>query len=74
LGLSPEVTTTVEILYSPDTVDESVRRRLEFKVNQMAKVLNDNSLNIEPFDPDLDIDGINQEDARDFFAHLKREI
>lgn len=73
LGLSDDVITTIEILYSPDTVDESVRRRLENKVGLMAKVLNDHSLNIEPFDPDLDADGITQEDANDYLKHLKRD-
>ena len=72
LGLSPDIITTVEILFSPDTVDESVRRRLVSKVTQMAKVLDDNSLNIEPFEPDLDSDGITADDAEDFINHLKR--
>ena len=73
LGLSRDVITTVEILYSPDTVDESVKRRLEKKVAQMASVLNDKSLTIEPFEPELDTDGLNSEDVDDFFKHLKRE-
>jgi SNF2 family DNA or RNA helicase len=72
LGLSPDIITTVEILFSPDTVDESVRRRLVSKVTQMARVLDDNSLNIEPFEPDLDSDGITADDAADFINHLKR--
>lgn len=73
LGLDKNIITTIEILYSPETVDESVRRRLEKKVNLMAKVLDDSSLNIEPFDPDLDADGITQEDISDFLEHLKRD-
>lgn len=73
LGLSKKIETTIEILYSPDTVDLSVKKRLENKVSRMAKVLDDSSLSIEPFDPDLDVDGITQEDAADFIRHLKRE-
>jgi SNF2 family DNA or RNA helicase len=73
LGLPKNVETTVEILYSPDTVDESVRRRLKNKVDLMSKVLNDQSLTIEPFEPDFDADGITQEDVNDFINHLKRE-
>lgn len=73
LGLNKNVVTTVEILFSPDTVDVSVRRRLENKVKLMSKILNDQSLNVEPFEPDLDADGITQEDVDDFINHLKRE-
>jgi len=72
LGLPPDVITTVEILFSPDTVDESVSRRLVSKVSQMAMVLDDKSLNIEPFEPDLDSDGLTTDDAEDFIKHLKR--
>lgn len=73
LGLKEDTITTIEILYSPDTVDASVRRRLEKKVSLMSKILNDRSLNIEPFEPDFDADGIVQEDISDFISHLKRE-
>jgi SNF2 family DNA or RNA helicase len=73
LGLPQNIVTTVEILYSPDTVDVSVRRRLKSKVDLMSKILNDPSLTTEPFEPDLEADGITQEDANDFINHLKRE-
>jgi hypothetical protein len=71
LGLPKGVVTTIEILYCPDTVDESVQRRLTAKVSKMAEVLDDPSLNIEPFEPDFESDGLDQEDAEDFIRHLR---
>ncbi len=72
LGLSPEQDTTVEILYSPDTVDESVWRRVHAKINKMADVLNDHSIKVEPVVPDFESEGMDEDDARDFLNHLSR--
>lgn len=72
LGLSSEQETTVEILYSPDTVDDSVWRRVHAKINKMADVLNDHSLKVEPVVPDLEAEGLDEDDARDFLNHLSR--
>lgn len=71
LGLSPGTATEVEILFSPETIDESVRRRLEAKVEKMAKVLNDSSLSIEGETADLEDEGIDDADANDILNHLK---
>ncbi len=73
IGLAPNVTTMIEILHSPDTVDESVLRRLNYKVSKMAEVLNDDSIEIEPVEVDIEADGINIDDAADFLNHLFRK-
>jgi len=52
-------------LHSPDTVDESVDRRLETKVSNMRAVLNDTSLNITPIDLEDDSDGLDEADIED---------
>lgn len=72
-GLSDEVETDVEIIYCPDSVDESVERRLQTKINRMARVLNDRSLHIEPEYGDEEIigDEYNSEDIQDFIGHLR---
>lgn len=72
LGLPEDTITTVEILYCPDSIDEAVDNRLKIKVDRMAKVLGDNSLNIEPVITDLDEDGLDDEDIADLLIHLKR--
>lgn len=75
LGLPASVETLIEIVYSPETIDESVDRRLRHKVSAMARALNDTSLNIDPvsFDPDAinEDDALDSEDVKDFMAHLR---
>lgn len=66
LGLKQHETTYVEILMAPDTVDESVDRRLTVKIDNMAKVLDDKSLHVEPEVIDLDSDGFDFNDFADF--------
>jgi len=72
LGLPSDQTTTIEILACPDTVDQSVGRRLKSKIVRMAEVLGDRSLHAEPFSVDLDADveAFNDEDFADFLKHL----
>ena len=72
LGLKPGTITTIEILHSPDTVDESILRRLNSKVSKMADVLNDDSIKIEPVLIDIEADGMDTEDAEDYLSHLVR--
>ena len=74
LGLPPEQDTFVEILQSPGTVDESVDRRLTMKIQKMAQVLDDKSLNVEPEVVDLDADGFNENDFKDFLSHLQEKV
>ncbi|EMT54684.1 helicase domain-containing protein [Brevibacillus borstelensis AK1] len=73
LGLPSDIETNVEIVYCPNTVDESVNKRLQLKINKMAEVLNDRSLNIEPEydDEELQSDGISSEDIHDYVRHLR---
>jgi SNF2 family DNA or RNA helicase len=70
LGLKPDTVTEVEILVVSDTVDEHVTRRLETKVRRMGAVLADRSLHVEPEVTDLDQDGFNEEDAKDYLEFL----
>ncbi|MEY9252340.1 SNF2 family DNA or RNA helicase [Bradyrhizobium ottawaense] len=70
LGLPPDVITNVEILVAPDTIDESVNRRLSVKIGNMARVLDDRSLQVEPEVVDLDSNGFSKEDFDDFLKHV----
>ena len=54
LGLSANQETIVEIVECSGTVDETVRQRLEFKVEQMASVLEDSGLSIAPVPMDAE--------------------
>ncbi|MEM9619371.1 MAG: DEAD/DEAH box helicase [Pseudomonadota bacterium] len=74
LGLPPDQETYVEILQSPQTIDESVDRRLGFKIENMARVLNDASLNREPEIIELDSDGFDENDLKDFLSHLSEKV
>ncbi|WJY21578.1 DEAD/DEAH box helicase [Fontisubflavum oceani] len=74
LGLPPEQDTFVEILQSPGTIDESVDRRLTLKIEHMARVLDDPSINVEPEVIDLDADGFDEKDLIDFYSHLSEQV
>jgi len=70
IGLEPGQNTYVEILFSPDTVDESVQRRIDIKIENMAIALNDKSLIIVPELIDFETDGFNHDDFLDLKQHL----
>lgn len=78
IGLAPEQETIIEIVECQGTVDETVRQRLEFKVGQMASVLEDSGLNIAPvpMDPDagdedgMDSGGLDEGDVQALLASL----
>ncbi len=72
LGLPQDTITTIEILTSPDTIDDSIKRRLNYKVQKMAEILDDHSLNIELIS-DVESDGIDNDDIKDFLNHLRRK-
>lgn len=74
LGLKPDQRPIIEVLYSPDTIDESVSTRLKRKVQMMKDVLNDPGLSIDPisFDPNDDL-AFDYEDAQDLLTHIKTE-
>lgn len=74
LGLQPGTETTIEILHSPDSIDDLIDNRLADKVRKMSEVMEDPSLNIEPVTIDLDEDGFDEEDARQLLNHLKGQL
>ena len=81
LGLSPGQQTIIEFVVSPDTVDDAVSGRLDQKIEMMRQVLDDDDLNIEPFQVDVDeLDlelgdiGMNQDDADDLLNHLRTTL
>ncbi len=73
-GLAKNQRTTIEIVECIDTVDETVRTRLGFKIGQMAKALEDSSLAPDPIpidptdaevdDPDDYTTGLQLDDIR----------
>lgn len=65
IGLPVDVTTRVIVLTSPGTIDESVGRRLNDKVQRMAAALNDPDLNVSPIPLDELADGIDEDDVND---------
>lgn len=74
LGLSPDIETHVELVIAPDSVDQSVERRLSDKINRMSQVLNDPSIMIEPEYADEEIEsGFSEQDILDFINHLRGE-
>lgn len=71
LGLPPKTKTFIEFVYSPGTIDESVNRRLEFKINQMEDALRDPSISLPThwFD---DLDELpDAEDIKDLLRTLR---
>jgi len=55
LGLANDQNTTLEIVECEGTIDETVRFRLQSKVDAMAIALSDNSLNVEPISNDEEV-------------------
>jgi len=72
LGLDLNQDTTVEILLSPDTIDDSVTARLNSKIAVMGAILDDPDLNVDHFDPENDSE-FSIADAQDFIHHIQNE-
>ena len=72
LGLPLEIDTEIEILCATNSVDEAVNRRLKLKIERMALVLDDESLNVEPEEVNLDDDGLLWDDIEDFIFQYNR--
>lgn len=70
IGLPKDTITYIEILVAPNTVDESVQRRLDMKIANMEEVLQDYSIRQEPEIVDLDADAFGQADFDDLVKHL----
>ncbi|OLP64757.1 hypothetical protein BACPU_23470 [Bacillus pumilus] len=72
-GLSKDIATNIEIVICTQSIDDSVGRRLSHKIENMALVLNDPSLSVEPeySDEEVVFGDFNNQDALDFLKHLK---
>lgn len=71
LGLPAGTITTIEIVHSPNSIDDLIDLRLTDKVRRMSQVMQDTSLNIEPVTVELDEDGFDEDDAKQLLIHLK---
>ena len=71
LGLPKGTITTIEIIHSPDSIDDLINDRLVDKVTRMSQIMADPSLNVEPVSVELDEEGFDEEDARSLLKHLK---
>jgi hypothetical protein len=71
LGLSPTQKTFIEFVFSPGTIDDSINRRLSFKIEQMEIALRDSSISLPThwFD---DLDELpDAEDVKDLLETLR---
>ena len=71
LGLPEKTETIIEIVHSPNSIDDLVNRRLNDKIQRMSDVLEDRSLRVEPVTVELDEDGFDDDDAKELLKHLK---
>jgi len=71
LGLPKGTVTTIEIVHTPNSIDDLVDLRLTDKVRRMSEVLEDPSLKVEAVTVELDEDGFDEEDAKQLLLHLK---
>jgi SNF2 family DNA or RNA helicase len=73
-GLPKETKTFIEYIYCPNTIDESVNRRLQAKVDRMQEVLQDTSINMPTHWLD-DLDELpDGEDIRDLLETLRGNV
>lgn len=68
-GLPPEQETIIEIVECKDSVDETVRERLKFKIGKMAEALEDSALKPDP----IPLDPNDIEDFDEYSTGLIRE-
>lgn len=68
-GLSPDQKTTIEIVECLDSVDETVRMRLNLKIGAMAEALEDSSLKPDP----IALDPTDIEDYEEYSTGLSSE-
>lgn len=60
----------IEIIVCPDTVDDSVSRRLHLKIDRMGEALDDADLRVSPISLDPDRTELDQDDVLDLIGHL----
>jgi len=71
LGLPKDTETIIEIVHTPNSIDDLVDSRINDKIRRMSEVLEDESLRIEPVTVELDAEGFDDEDAKQLLNHLK---
>jgi len=71
LGLPKGTETIIEIVHTPNSIDDLVDSRLNDKIRRMSEVLEDESLRVEPVTVELDAEGFDDEDAKQLLNHLK---
>ena len=71
IGLPLGAVTEVEILECENSIDQNVDRRLRMKVDKMASILNDRSLQIDAELVDIDSDDFSPDDAQAVLSDLK---
>ena len=71
LGLSADQQPEIEILECENSIDQSIDMRLRSKIDLMAQSLNDQSLNVDTFHYDLDID-VDDDLSLDDIEEIKR--
>jgi hypothetical protein len=59
-------------LVCPDTIDNSVDRRLQIKIGRMGEALDDADLRVSPISLDPDAVDLDQDDILDLIVHLGR--
>jgi SNF2 family DNA or RNA helicase len=73
LGLPKDQVTTVEIVIAPNTIDDSVHRRLIEKISRMGEVINDPDLHPDPISFDLDDEGLDRDDVKAVLEHISEK-
>lgn len=74
LGLPKGIETVIEIVHSPNSIDDLIDVRLIEKVRRMSEIMEDPSLNIEPVTVELDEEGFDEDDAKQLLRHLKGQL
>jgi hypothetical protein len=70
--LPPDQLTYIEVLSSPDSIDVSVERRLDRKIQRMRQVLNDNSIGLDIYWSETEDDDFDLDDAADLLQLLQQ--
>ncbi len=71
VGLPKDIETLIDVVVCSNTIDDSVNKRLETKINLMAEVLNDSSLRFEYEYADEEIgEEISENDIDDAIGHI----
>jgi hypothetical protein len=72
IGLPPNQLTYIEVLSCPDSIDVSVERRHDRKIQRMRQVLNDNSIGLDLYWSETEDDDFDLDDASDLLQLLQQ--